>query len=188
MTKEEKLQALEEWLVKNRIWFNEQAEIINGCNVPVILPKFHIAVLICDEKDENEYYRCLNGLYRLLFIRDSESVEFIEEKMKNLTVDLTCVHECRKIWADLTMDDRRLFHTHGKKSSWKNFFKTVTEAVKVSGCDFRGVRYIAEGVVIGAKIKAEAERKAEEERKKLAQAKPKRKRIHVARVKYEKVN
>ena len=87
MTNEEKLEKLKEWLKDNNVPFKENYESRSqGIRFDLRVEKLLIAVIISSERD-NEIFHRIKRTYAPFFIRESESPEFIIEKMQNCIVD-----------------------------------------------------------------------------------------------------
>ena len=87
MTNEEKLEKLKEWLKDNNVPFDENHKSRStGFTFALMVKKPLIAVCISSERD-NEIFRRIKRTYAPFFIRESESPEFIIEKMQNCIVD-----------------------------------------------------------------------------------------------------
>jgi len=98
ITNEQKLDALKAWLKENNIAFIENYESRFGITMDLKLPDLMIAVFLSDDKDrEEEIYNLgkerhkMRFTYKPFFIRESETKEFILEKIQN------CCFE-RMVW------------------------------------------------------------------------------------------
>jgi hypothetical protein len=95
MTNKEKLEALKAFLTENNVRFIENHVSNFGVTMDLKLPDLMIAVFMSDGDKEKEHsiYNASTGkwklhyVYKPFFIRESESVEFVLEKMKNCIVD-----------------------------------------------------------------------------------------------------
>ena len=94
MTNKEKLEALKSFLKENGIEYFENHKSSFGVMIDLKLPKQNIAVFVSNGKDYEE--KCYNAehhgckiywTYKPFFIRESESVEFVLEKMQNCIVE-----------------------------------------------------------------------------------------------------
>ena len=86
MTNNEKLEKLKGFLKENNIQFKENV-IRKGQHFDLFIGKYLICVRLSDENDQ-KFYEQIKTAYHPLFIRESESVEFVLEKMQNLLIDL----------------------------------------------------------------------------------------------------
>ena len=87
MTNQEKLEKLKEWLKDNNIPFDENHKSRStGFTFDLRVKKPLIAVCISSEKD-NEIFNRIKRTYAPFFIRESESPEFIIEKMQNCIIE-----------------------------------------------------------------------------------------------------
>ena len=95
MTNQEKLEKLKEWLKDNNIPFIENHKSCFGVTMDLKIPSLMIAVFLSGGDREWETSVCYSnsGNFRLLwvykpfFIRESETAEFIIEKMQNCIID-----------------------------------------------------------------------------------------------------
>lgn len=94
MSNKEKLESLKAFLKANNVKFIENHKSKFGVTIDLKLPDLMIAVFVIDSKvREEEIFNLGSGkckmryFYKLFFIRESESQEFIYEKMQNCIVD-----------------------------------------------------------------------------------------------------
>ena len=95
MTNKEKLKALKAFLKENNVKYIENYQSAFGVKMDLVLKELRIAVFVSDDnKDkENAIYNAGSGkmnmrwIYKPFFVRESESIEFIKEKMQNCVVD-----------------------------------------------------------------------------------------------------
>ena len=88
MTKKEKFELLKSFLKENKFDFIENyVSSRTGVVMDLRVVKFQIAVHLSDEHDQ-EFFEKLRGVYHPFFIRDSESPDFIIEKMQNCITDI----------------------------------------------------------------------------------------------------
>lgn len=94
MTNEEKLEALKAFLKENNVRFVENHVSKFGVTMDLKLPDLMIAVFLSDDKIfEEDVYNVGIGkhkmrfVYKPFFIRESESLDFIIEKMQNCIVE-----------------------------------------------------------------------------------------------------
>ena len=87
MSNEEKLEGLKTFLTENKIRFIENYESGLKVKMDLKLPEYKIAVHLSDEHD-NEFYKKTFRVYKPFFIRESETPEFIIEKMQNCLTDI----------------------------------------------------------------------------------------------------
>ena len=106
MTNEEKLEKLKEWLKDNNIPFDENHKSKStGFTFDLRVKKPLIAVCISSEKD-NEIFHRIKRTYAPFFIRESETVEFVIEKMQNCIVD-RMMQEQKKMEKEAKKDEGR---------------------------------------------------------------------------------
>ena len=87
MTKEEKLEALKAFLTENNVKFVENHySKTNKLTFDVLIKDLRIAVHLSDENDQAFYHK-IYKYYKPFFIRESESVDFVIEKMQNCIYD-----------------------------------------------------------------------------------------------------
>jgi hypothetical protein len=99
ITNEQKLEALKAWLKENNIAFVENHESRFGMTIDIKIPNLAIAIFLSDGNKEKEdaIYNAKSGhmklyhVYKPFFIRESETKEFILEKIQN------CCFE-RMVW------------------------------------------------------------------------------------------
>lgn len=87
MSNEEKLEGLKTFLTENKIRFIENYESGLKVKMDLKLPEYKIAVHLSDEHDD-EFYKKTFRVYKPFFIRESETPEFIIEKMQNCLTDI----------------------------------------------------------------------------------------------------
>ena len=87
MTNKEKLEALKAFLNENNVKFTENyfSKSVN-MTFDVLIKDMRIAVHVSDENDDR-FYRKSVKFYKPFFIRESESVDFVIEKMQNCIYD-----------------------------------------------------------------------------------------------------
>ena len=86
MTNQEKLEKLKEWLKNNNIPFEENyTSKSRGVTFDLRVKKPLIGVCISSERDR-EIFEKIKRVYAPFFIRESETAEFIIEKMQNCIV------------------------------------------------------------------------------------------------------
>ena len=87
MTNNEKLEKLKEWLKDNNVPFEENHKSRStGLTFDLMVKKPLIAVCISSENDDEIFHR-IKRTYAPFFIRESETAEFIIEKMQNCIVN-----------------------------------------------------------------------------------------------------
>lgn len=87
MTNQEKLEKLKEWLRDNNIPFVENYKSKStGFTFDLRVKKPLVAVCISSERD-NEIFQRIKRVYAPFFIRESETAEFVIEKMQNCIVN-----------------------------------------------------------------------------------------------------
>lgn len=92
MTNREKLEVLKAFLNENSIPFKENV-MWKGQKFDLYIGKYHICVRLSDENDQ-KFYERVKRIYHPLFIRESETSDFVLEKMQNLIIDLMkCQHK-----------------------------------------------------------------------------------------------
>ena len=93
MTNKEKLEALKAFLKENDVKFIENHRSNFGVTMDLKLPDLMIAVFLSDGKNEGPIFESGNGHYKMkyfykpFFIRETETVDFVIEKMKNSITD-----------------------------------------------------------------------------------------------------
>lgn len=87
MTNIEKLEALKNWLTENKVKFEENHySKTKSITFDLLIAAHRIVVHLSDEKDQ-AFYKKVRKYYKPFFIRESETVEFIIEKMQNCIAD-----------------------------------------------------------------------------------------------------
>ncbi len=88
MTNNEKLEALRTFLIENKIAFSPYKGKL-AVTPELFIPKYKIMVKLSEGKDkDDEFFHTVKRKYRPLFIRDTDSVDFVLEKMQNLIIDI----------------------------------------------------------------------------------------------------
>ena len=87
MTNKEKLEDLKVFLTENGIKFIEGYKSGLHVLMDLKLPDYMIAVHLSDDKDDEFYHRTFRQ-YKPFFIRESETPDFIIEKMQNCITDI----------------------------------------------------------------------------------------------------
>ncbi len=91
MTKEQKakLDVLVNFLTENKILFFTTFKGKIKVSPELYIPKFKIMVKVSQSmEDDNIFYNKVKFAYHPLFIRETETKEFVLEKMQNLIIDL----------------------------------------------------------------------------------------------------
>lgn len=87
MTNQEKLEALKAFLTENNVKFVENHfSKTNNLTFDLLIRDLRIAVHLSDGNDQT-FYRKIFKYYKPFFIRESESVDFVIEKMQNCIYD-----------------------------------------------------------------------------------------------------
>lgn len=87
MTNKEKLEALKAFLTENNVKFVENHfSKSNKLMFDLLISDLKIAVHLSDENDQ-KFYQKIYKYYKPFFIRESETVDFIIEKMQNCIYD-----------------------------------------------------------------------------------------------------
>lgn len=86
MSNREKLEVLKTFLKENNIPFKENVTR-KGQRLDLFIGKYLICVRLSDENDQ-KFYEVIKYFYRPFFIRESETAEFVVEKMQNLIIDI----------------------------------------------------------------------------------------------------
>ena len=87
MTNKEKLEALKAFLTENNVKFVENHfSKTNKLTFDVLIKDLRIAVHLSDENDQT-FYQKIYKYYKPFFIRESETVDFVLEKMQNCVYD-----------------------------------------------------------------------------------------------------
>lgn len=87
MSNREKLEALKEFLAENKVRFIEGYKSGLGVTMDLKLPEYLVAVHLSDDNDDSFYKKTFRK-YKPFFIRESETVDFIIEKMQNCLTDI----------------------------------------------------------------------------------------------------
>lgn len=86
ITNDEKVAALKKWLKENNVEFKENYKTKAGVEIDLWLPKLFIAVHVGDDP-ESKFYRNTFMWCKPFFVRESESKEFVLEKIQNCCYD-----------------------------------------------------------------------------------------------------
>ena len=81
MTNEEKLEALKKWMWDNQVYFvpnhfSHSTQVM----MPIKVTRHRVAIFV---GDNDEIYRKVRKAYYPIFIRDTDSLEFVIEKVQN---------------------------------------------------------------------------------------------------------
>lgn len=95
MDNKKKLEALKAFLKENNVKFVENHASRFGVTMDLKLPDLYIAIFLSNDnkEEENRKYNASSGkkklfrFYKPFFIRESESQEFVIEKMQNCIFD-----------------------------------------------------------------------------------------------------
>ena len=106
-TSKQKMDALKAFLKENNVKFLENYHSNFGVTMDIMIPELKIAVFVShdDKKREDAIYNSgschhkMRWIYKPFFVRDSESAEFILEKMQNCIVD-------RMVWLQKCWEKR----------------------------------------------------------------------------------
>ena len=86
VSNEKKLEAVKKWLKENGIEFEENHKTKTGLLIDLWVPKLFIAVHVGDDP-ESMFYKMTYRWAKPFFIRESETVEFVLEKIGNCCYD-----------------------------------------------------------------------------------------------------
>lgn len=88
MTNKEKIEGLKKFLDNNNVSYTENYK--SGFNVTIDLKitKFMIAVHVENNGDCDDFYRAIKNPYTPFMIRDSDTLDFVIEKMQNCIVQV----------------------------------------------------------------------------------------------------
>lgn len=110
MTQEEKIEKLKRWLDHNKVAYDEPDREGSGY-VAIFVRKMRIVVFVCPpEKEEFCYSLAMQGNRRAFFVRDSEDMGFIFEKMRN------CLHGMLLKYLQPAKPKRKHIHITTKKN------------------------------------------------------------------------
>lgn len=84
---EEKLNGLMKFLDENNIMYVKNGTV-KGFPADLIIPKMRVAVHLSDMNDQLFFKRMIKSRFNPFFIRDTESAEFILEKIQNCIFDI----------------------------------------------------------------------------------------------------
>jgi hypothetical protein len=103
MTNKEKLKALKAFLRENNVKYSEKHKSAFGVTIDLLLNDLKIADFVSDDdkQKENAIFDAKNDnfkmrwIYKPFFVRESESMDFILEKMQNCIVErMTWLQAC----------------------------------------------------------------------------------------------
>jgi len=107
MTNIEKSNVLKQWLTENNVKFVESYySKTNKLTFELLISDFGIAVHISDENDHTFYHKVYKH-YKPFFIRESESAEFVLEKMQNCITDIMVKRQAKFEAAQKKEENRR---------------------------------------------------------------------------------
>ena len=92
MDNKEKLEALKRFLAENGIKYLENHQSKMKVMMDLKVPGFMIAVHLSDDHDQ-EFYNKVKRVYKPFYIRESEKVDFIIEKMQNCIRDVMVLRQ-----------------------------------------------------------------------------------------------
>jgi len=104
MTNEEKLTGLIDHLIEQGERFRTNYESGFGITLDLRIPRYHIAVMISTGKDDDIYFLetaegvQLRKKYNLIFIRDTDSMDFVIEKFTNCKAKIEEIRRNRAEW------------------------------------------------------------------------------------------
>jgi len=106
MTNEEKLELLKKFLDENGIRYDEHHRSGTNVIMDLQIPDYMIAVHLSNDFDDT-FYRMVYRVYHPFFIRESESAEFVLEKMQNCITDIMVKRQAKFEAAQKKEENRR---------------------------------------------------------------------------------
>lgn len=86
VSNEKKLEAVKSWLTENNIVFKENHVTRVGLQISLWVPKLFIAIHVGDDPDSMFYKKTYKWCHPF-YIRSSETLEFVLEKLQNCCYD-----------------------------------------------------------------------------------------------------
>lgn len=127
MKEEAKLDALRVWLHDHHIGYNE-AYNLDGVECDLWISLYRIAVIADASRADEVYPRLTQNHARAFFIRETESNDFVVEKMQNCIKDVRLKRALRYVWKRLPVEQK----TRNYKGGWPlNFGKFKKDFDKV---------------------------------------------------------
>jgi len=129
MEAKEKLEAIKAFLAENKIEHWEKVKFTEGKKIVVLalyIPKYNISVNI----DQNEqWYKTVKNYTHPVFIRDSEDVKFVLEKVMNtISSPVGNIVPARAVWFRKNLKPEIVHCRTKKKKRLKNGQKTASPA------------------------------------------------------------
>ena len=106
MTNEEKLEELKKWMRENKIpYLTNHFSRTTQTLLPIKVRKYRIAVRI---GDDDEFYQKVKKTYHPIFIRDTDTAEFVIEKMQNTITKSMLLQHKRMLAAEQKEKNREM--------------------------------------------------------------------------------
>lgn len=109
MTKNEKLDILRVWLYDHKINYNEEFDL-DGVNVRLWIPLYRIAVVTEEDKADRIYPKITQNKARAFFVRNTDTEDFLKDKMRNCVNDQRLKKALRYCWNHFTKEQKRKYH------------------------------------------------------------------------------
>lgn len=143
MTKQEKIEGLKDWLAKKNILFATNKDI-EGYLANIVLVDYRIAVSTIEDGADFVYNSFSLANYRSFFIRESESLDFIIEKMTN------CIHSVKEnkmnnlfkhVWKRIGYGKK---HRHRPEITEEVVMAQLIHYISLLGIDDAGIEVITD--------------------------------------------
>lgn len=173
MTNEEKLEELKKWMRENKIpylvnHFSRTTQTL----LPIKVRKYRIAVRI---GDDDEFFQKVKRTYHPIFIRDTDTAEFVIEKMQN-TITKSMLYQHKRMLVAEQKEKNRAMEREKEKRHQEKLIEKEKRREEMKRLKEERDRKKAE----------EKAAKEEKERRRIElQEPPKRKRQRIG-VRYEK--
>ena len=140
MTNEEKLEALKAFLSENNVNYIENHTSKYGLTMALKLPDQMIAVFLSEDGKDSEYENriyhwrsgrnYMNNVYRVFFIREEETPEFVLEKMQNCIIDIMTRKQRKLEWEKRHEEGLKTAAENEKRHQEKLAKRAAAEAAK----------------------------------------------------------
>ena len=124
MTQEEKLSELIKWLNDKKIEFEDADEEMKNVGIQIITKQSRIAVALSADEviDEYTHMAAIGYHLRILFIRETDSAEFVVTKMRNMIRGHRCLDfdACGNLTIEAREKRRKLKASRRLKGEQKN--------------------------------------------------------------------
>ena len=127
MTNEQKLYLLRSWLTENQIEYWESVTIgDSGFIIPLYIPYTRIAIRIGDNQ---EWYMKVRSFVAPVIVRDTDSIEFVIEKVQNTIKHQTTVVKVSRKSYSYAREHRHAYIMRRRRKFHKSLIPAVRHCV-----------------------------------------------------------